>query len=88
MKKEPITAEISNRICKHMNQDHIDALVSYAKNYGGFKEVDNARMIEINASSMSLEVDGEVLKLNFKNQLTCSEDAHKELVQTLKGIEK
>lgn len=29
------SADISSRICKHMNDDHADAIVLYAKAFGG-----------------------------------------------------
>jgi putative heme iron utilization protein len=32
---ENFSAEISSRICNHMNEDHADAIVLYAKAYGG-----------------------------------------------------
>jgi putative heme iron utilization protein len=29
------STEISSRICQHMNDDHADAIVLYAKTFGG-----------------------------------------------------
>ena len=65
MSVEPITSEVSTRICAHMNIDHKEALVLYARFYGGIDNVNQAKMIEINSQSMKLDVDGKFLEITL-----------------------
>ena len=85
---DPITKKISERICQHMNDDHSDAVKAYATHYGGVQKVTSAKMVEINHSSMSLEVDGNSIIIKFDHSLTDSEDAHRTLVAMLRSIPK
>ena len=89
MPAEPITSTVSDRICKHMNDDHSDALINYAKFYGGLSQKpSNARMLEITGTAMRLEVDEEIINIYFNHTLMDSEDAHKTLVAMLRAIPK
>ena len=36
---EEFSTQVSDRICKHMNEDHADAVVLYAKAYGNLVDV-------------------------------------------------
>ena len=31
----PLTPSVSDRICRHMNDDHAEAVLAYARHYGG-----------------------------------------------------
>ena len=42
---EAINPAISDRICKHMNDDHGDALVLYVKAFGNSPEAESAKML-------------------------------------------
>ena len=89
MPADPITADVSDRICKHMNKDHSSALITYAKIYGGLSsQPSSARMLTIKQDSMELEVDGEIINIFFDHTLRDSEDAHKTLVAMLRDIPK
>ena len=35
MAADPLTDAVSARICKHMNDDHAEAVLAYAHHYGG-----------------------------------------------------
>ena len=48
------SADISSRICKHMNDDHADAIVLYAKAFGGVTDANAAQMLSIDAQGMDL----------------------------------
>ena len=48
MTTEPLTPNVSSRICSHMNNDHQDSLIDYASFYGGIKEPKEVKLIEIN----------------------------------------
>ena len=85
---EAITSAISDRICKHMNKDHADAVVFYAKTYGNQSAVESAEMISIDAQGMNLsaQVNGESLpvRVEFDHTLVDAKDAHTTLVEMLK----
>ncbi|NJN88441.1 MAG: DUF2470 domain-containing protein [Leptolyngbyaceae cyanobacterium SL_7_1] len=79
-----ITPEISDRICKHMNEDHADAIALYAKVYGGMQQATAAAMVRIDPHGMDLMVqDGggqTPVRIQFDHELQDSEDAHQTLI--------
>ncbi len=85
---EPITAAVSDRICKHMNNDHAEAIVMYAEVYGHQTNVSAARMLKIDHEGMDLlaQVDGEEkpVRVAFKRPLADAKEAHVVLVEMLK----
>ncbi|MFS8860734.1 DUF2470 domain-containing protein [Synechococcus sp. H65.1] len=85
---DPLTPQVSERICKHMNEDHADALALYAKVFGQVEGVTQARMQAIDSEGMDLqvEVDGALrtLRIPFDHPLKDSEDAHHTLIAMLK----
>ena len=86
MAADPLTAAVSDRICKHMNDDHAEAVVAYARHYGGVADPQTARMVAITSAAMELEVDGQAVTVSFDHQLTDSEDAHRTLVTMLRAM--
>ena len=88
MSSDPLTPDVSTRICRHMNDDHADAVINYARYYGGIKDPQTPKMIVIASETMELEVDGDVLEIKFDHTLTDSEDAHHTLVAMLKAMPK
>lgn len=85
---EAITPAISDRICKHMNEDHADAIVLYAKAFGNTPETTAAMMQSIDPEGMNLEatVDGNPipLRITFDHTLQDAEDAHQTLIAMVK----
>ena len=81
---DPITPEVSQRICTHMNDDHPEAILLYAKVYGKEEGATAARMKSIDPAGMDLDVtlDGNAttLRIPFEHQLADSEDAHQTLI--------
>ena len=63
MTADPLTPAVSERICRHMNDDHGDAVLQYALHYGGVSAANIATMTAVNADAMSLEVDGKPLRI-------------------------
>ena len=88
MPTDPLTPDVSARICTHMNDDHTDAVAAYAKHYGGVESPQKARMLSIKSDSMMLEVDGSNIRIPFDHELTDSEDAHRTLVAMLRSMPK
>ena len=82
------SADISSRICKHMNDDHADAIVLYAKAFGGVTDANAAQMLSIDAQGMNLtaQVNGEAVpvRIQFDHVLADAEDAHQTLIAMVK----
>ncbi len=85
---DPITPAISDRICKHMNDDHAEAIVLYAKAFAGATNATTAKMLSIDPQGMNLEaeIDGTStpLRVEFDHVLQDSEDAHHTLIDMVK----
>ncbi len=81
---DPITPEVSQRICTHMNDDHPEAVLLYATAYGKVEGAIIARMTAIDPEGMDLSVatNGKdaALRIPFERRLTDSEDAHQTLI--------
>lgn len=89
---DPITPAVSDRICKHMNEDHADALLLYALVYGRVATAEAARLEAIDPKGINLIVytaGVEIpVRLNFKRELQDSEDAHQTLIEMVKEARK
>lgn len=86
MAADPLTTAVSDRICKHMNDDHSAAVLAYARHYGGVEAPQQARLLAVTPQAMTLEVDGERLEVAFDHTLSDSEDAHRTLVAMLRAL--
>ncbi|NJL85007.1 MAG: DUF2470 domain-containing protein [Leptolyngbyaceae cyanobacterium SM1_1_3] len=87
---EAITAAVSDRICKHMNKDHAEAVLTYAQFFGGAQAATAAAMDSIDSQGMNLtaQVGGAptALRVNFDHALESAQDAHHTLVEMLKQV--
>jgi putative heme iron utilization protein len=85
---ENFSAEISSRICNHMNEDHAEAVVLYAKAFGSVTNATAAQMLAIDAEGMDLmaQVNGEnvPVRIQFDHVLVDAEDAHHTLIGMVK----
>lgn len=83
-----ITPAVSDRICQHMNEDHSEAIVLYAKVFGNIAEAQQAQMISIDTEGMNLSVICEdqtmPIRIKFDHTLEHSEDAHQTLIAMVK----
>lgn len=86
MAADPLTPAVSDRICKHMNDDHAEAVLAYARHYGGIATARSARMVSVGAEAMRLDVDGTPVEVHFDHTLSDSEDAHRTLVAMLRSL--
>jgi putative heme iron utilization protein len=86
MAADPLTPSVSDRICRHMNADHADAVLNYARHYGGIADPRSATMLAVYPHAMELEVDGSKLEIRFDHELSDSEDAHRTLVAMLRAM--
>ena len=83
MKK--ISSDTSNRICKHMNKDHIESVHKYLVHYGKISEFKEAYLEEISNECMKIKYDGKFAIINFKNKIS-EEEIHKTLVSMIREI--
>lgn len=87
-----ITSQVSDRICKHMNEDHPEAIVLYAKTFGKIPTAQQAQLISLDTEGMNLSVicDDQNLpiRINFDHTLAHSEDAHQTLIEMVKQARK
>ncbi|MBE7384000.1 MAG: DUF2470 domain-containing protein [Leptolyngbya sp. SIO1E4] len=85
---ESITSAVSDRICKHMNDDHADAVLTYAQIFGNTKAATAATMNSIDPNGMNLtaQVDGTTVpvRVAFDHPLESAKEAHHVLVEMLK----
>ncbi len=86
MAADPLTPAVSDRICKHMNDDHAEAVLAYASHYGGVEAPTAARMLAVGPEAMQLEVDGHTVEVRFDHTLSDSDDAHRTLVAMLRAM--
>ena len=81
-----ISSKTSERVCKHMNNDHIESIHKYLKYYGNILEFKEAYLEEISSQYMKIKYDGKSKIINFKNEI--SEDKiHETLVSMIREIE-
>ncbi len=85
---DPITPAISDRICQHMNEDHAEAIVLYAKAFGNSPDAETAQLLAIDPQGMNLSVQMQgntvPLRIEFARPLKDSEDAHHTLIEMVK----
>jgi putative heme iron utilization protein len=85
---DPFSPEISNRICKHMNEDHAEAVALYARTFGNTGDATAAEMVSIDAEGMNLntQVQGATvpIRIQFDHVLQDAEDAHHTLIEMVK----
>ena len=89
---EEFSTQVSDRICKHMNDDHAEAVAFYAKAYGDLEDATAAKMLSIDAEGMNLQAqaNGEEVpvRIKFDHTLKNAEDAHHTLIDMLKQARK
>ncbi|WP_414623021.1 DUF2470 domain-containing protein [Calothrix sp. CCY 0018] len=89
---EEFSTQVSDRICKHMNDDHAEAVAFYAKAYGDLDNATAAKMLSIDAEGMNLQAqaNGEdvPVRIKFDHTLKNAEDAHHTLIDMLKQARK
>jgi putative heme iron utilization protein len=85
---DPITPAISDRICKHMNEDHLDAIKLYAQVFGNLPQTETATLVSIDPQGMNLSAKIEdsflPIRIEFDHILQDSEDAHQTLIDMVR----
>ncbi len=81
-----ISSNISERVCKHMNKDHIESVHKYLKYYGNISVFKEAYLEEISSQFMKIKYDDKFAIINFKNEIS-EDEIHSTLVSMIKEIE-
>ncbi len=81
-----ITEKTSKRVCDHMNKDHMDSVHKYLKFYANIEQFKEAKMEEINSTSIKIKYDNKLAVIKFKEEIA-EDDIHKTLVSMIKNIE-
>jgi len=85
---DPLTPQISDRICQHMNEDHSDAVLLYAQTFGKMPEAESAILNSVDTDGMNLSATiGESsvpIRILFDHPVQDSEDAHHTLIAMVK----
>ncbi|MGJ3250121.1 MAG: DUF2470 domain-containing protein [Elainellaceae cyanobacterium] len=85
---DPLTPDVSDRICAHMNDDHSEAVVLYAKAFGSADDAIAAQLLRVDAQGMNLLVQTQEqtipMRIEFDHELQDSEDAHHTLIDMVK----
>ncbi|MEM9037280.1 MAG: DUF2470 domain-containing protein [Actinomycetota bacterium] len=89
---DDFTADEKARMIEHMNDDHADACLLYARHYLRMTDARSASMTGITRSTMNLDVvmdDGssETVSYTFERELTSVADAAMFLAQMVYGVE-
>ena len=84
MKK--ISSNTSKRVCKHMNEDHIDSIHKYLKHYAKISNFKEAYLEEISSEFMKINYDGKSATITFKNEIS-EDQIHSTLVSMIREIE-
>ena len=84
MKK--ISFKTSERVCNHMNKDHIESVHKYLKYYGKISEFKEAYLEEISSQYMKIQYDGKSTMINFKNEIS-EDEIHQTLVSMIREKE-
>lgn len=81
-----ISSKTSERVCKHMNKDHIESVHKYLRYYGNISEFKEAYLEEISSRFMKIKYDDKSAIINFKNEIS-EEEIHETLVSMIKKVE-
>ena len=81
-----ISEKTSKRVCSHMNKDHLDSVHKYLKFYAKIEQFKDAKMEEINSTSMRIKYDNKLAVIKFKEQIS-EDEIHNTLVSMIKNIE-
>ena len=66
--------------------NHAEAVLAYARHYGGLGAAEKASLVAVRAEAMELDVDGAKVTVPFDHCLSDSEDAHRTLVAMLRAL--
>ena len=80
-----ISKETSQRVCNHMNKDHISSVHRYLSLYSNIYEFKEAKMVEIQSKCMKIMYDNKIATIDFQKEIS-EEEIHDTLVSMAKAI--
>ena len=88
MTADPLTPAVSERICRHMNDDHGDAMVDYCRVLSRATDTKSATMTAVDRYGFEMSAlteDGpRPIRLAFSKPISSADDARKEMVALVK----
>ena len=85
---ETLSTDAAVAICRHMNDDHADAVAGYARTYGKVGQVDSATIEAIDAYGMDVAVmtgrERTQVHIAFEHVLKDADDARDTLIAMTK----
>ena len=71
-------------IISHMNEDHADACLLYARYFADKQQAMSAEMIDVSMSQITLRIEGEVLTIDFPRVAQGEDDIRSVLVEMVR----
>jgi putative heme iron utilization protein len=79
-----ISAEALSTMAQHMNDDHVEAVVAYARHYGGCADVETATIVRLDAFAMDVKavtLQGETtVTIPFDHEIVDADDGRTTLI--------
>ena len=86
--KTPFTEDETERMVAHMNEDHADSVLAYARHFGNFPEAVEGRLLGVDAERMRIEArsaeERHEIAIPFDHAVTSAHDAHMTMVKMSK----
>lgn len=82
MEKLDLTRKL--RIISHMNEDHADACLLYARHFANKQQAMSAEMIDVSMSQITLRIEGEDLTIDFPRVAQGEDDIRSFLVEMVR----
>ncbi len=83
-------ADVATGILEHMNRDHPDALVTYARGLGGAPEAESATMVAVDRLGFRLRIRSggrlHAERIPFPEEVTSADDARRVLIRMLQDL--
>ena len=80
-----ISKKTSDRVCNHMNSDHLESVHNYLRHYCKINNFTHAKMEEITSKSIKIKYDDKFANINLEEEIS-EENIHDTLVKMAKEI--
>ena len=80
-----ISKKTSDRVCNHMNSDHLESVHNYLRHYCNINDFKSAVLKEITSKALKIKYDDKIAIINFENEIS-EEDIHDTLVKMARQI--
>ena len=80
-----ISKKTSDRVCNHMNSDHLESVHDILRHYCEVNEFKYAKMEQITSEFIRIKYDDKFANVNFEKEIS-EEEIHDTLVKMAKQI--